>query len=225
MHGLHVVALVPAAVTVACAARRPAGTGRVIAVATGALMTLAMADLAVLPGGLPAPFWAAAMLGAGVVAAAVGRDLDSACRPLHLLHVSCLLVMAALTLAGAGGLGGVAPGAGAGGRASGLAGHAGHAGHSGSLGSLGDLAADPLTTVALAGATAVVVAGVALTLRRVPEPPRASDHAPGRIPQPYRALDHTPGAVRRATGLGPGALARAEALAGAGAVALMALAH
>ncbi|ACZ32067.1 conserved hypothetical protein [Xylanimonas cellulosilytica DSM 15894] len=185
MHWLHAAALLPAGVAAACAARRPAGGGRTVAVATGLIMVLAMADVALLPGGLPSLVWAAVLLVAGVAAALAGRAVDDACHPLHLLHVMCLLTMGVLTAAMASPTAGTALTAGL------AAGH-GHGGHGhGGHGAGGD----PLTGLALAGAAAFVGASVLVAAR-----------------------------TRRSPGARDGTLARAEILAGAGSVALMALA-
>jgi len=99
---LHVLALGPAVLAVACTPAR--GRGGRVALTTGSLMLVAMADVALVPGGLPGLAWTAALLAAAVVLARTLRhapDADAACRG-HVLHVGCLLAMATLTAVMAG---------------------------------------------------------------------------------------------------------------------------
>jgi hypothetical protein len=75
-------------------------------------MLVAMADLALVPAGLPDLAWVAALLAAAVTLAATLRhappDTGADCRR-HMLHVGCLLAMATLTAAMAGPAAGLAP--------------------------------------------------------------------------------------------------------------------
>ncbi|WP_419706011.1 hypothetical protein [Promicromonospora sp. NFX87] len=99
---LHVLALGPAVLAVACTPAR--GRGGRVALTTGLLMLVAMADVALVPGGLPDLAWAAALLAAAVALAGTLRhapDAEAGCRA-HVLHVGCLLAMATLTTAMAG---------------------------------------------------------------------------------------------------------------------------
>jgi hypothetical protein len=99
---LHALALGPAVLAVACIPAR--GRGGRAALTTGLLMLVAMADVALVPGGLPGLAWTAALLAAAVVLAGTLRqvpDADTDCRG-HALHVGCLLAMATLTAAMAG---------------------------------------------------------------------------------------------------------------------------
>ncbi len=99
---LHALALGPAVLAVACTPAR--GRGGRVALTTGLLMLVAMADLALVPGGLPGLAWTAVLLAAAVVLAGTLRhapDAGAGCRG-HVLHVGCLLAMATLTAAMAG---------------------------------------------------------------------------------------------------------------------------
>jgi hypothetical protein len=99
---LHALALGPAVLAVACTPAR--GRGGRVALTTGLLMLVAMADVAFVPGGLPGLAWTAALLAAAVVLAGTLRhvpDADADCRG-HVLHVGCLLAMATLAAAMAG---------------------------------------------------------------------------------------------------------------------------
>jgi hypothetical protein len=144
---VHAAALAPAALAVACTPAR--GRCGVVALATGLVMLAAMADVAVVPGGLPALGWSAALVACALAATAVLRSGERRAagagpagsavdRPAHLLHVGCLLVMAVLTAAMAGH------------RPGGAAATHDHGG------------VDPLVAAGLLGAAAFVVAGFAV---------------------------------------------------------------
>lgn len=109
---LHWASLALAAAAVGCGLRRPRGLARAVAVVTGVVMLAAMADTAagtMLLGAWTPLAWTGALLAAGIAAAWAGRraagpEADGpadrpAAEPLHLLHVTCLPVMAALTAA------------------------------------------------------------------------------------------------------------------------------
>jgi len=103
---LHALALGPAVLAVACTPAH-GRCGRA-AVASGLLMLLAMADLALVPAGVPDLIWVAALLAAAVALARTLRQAPPEAGehpPRHLLHVGCLLAMAALTAAAAGSAG------------------------------------------------------------------------------------------------------------------------
>lgn len=149
---VHAAALAPAALAVACTPVR--GRCGAVALVTGLAMLAAMADVALVPGGLPALGWSAALVACALAATAVLRSCERRAavpgtaaadaaraaidRPAHLLHVGCLLVMAVLTAA--------------------MAGHhpagAAAAHHHGGT--------DPLLAAGLLGAAAFVVAGCAV---------------------------------------------------------------
>ncbi|MCF4121024.1 hypothetical protein L1785_08520 [Antribacter sp. KLBMP9083] len=134
MYVLHALALGPAVLAVACTPAR--GRGGRAAVATGLVMLVAMADIALVPGGVPDLVWVAVLLAAAVALAGTRRHGPSdggEDHGRHLLHVGCLLAMAALTAAMAG------PGAAS-------SGHRHGAG------------ADPLLVLGLGGAAVFVVA-------------------------------------------------------------------
>jgi hypothetical protein len=154
---VHAAALAPAALAVACTPAR--GRCGVVALATGLVMLVAMADVALVPGGVPALGWSAVLVACALAATAVLRSCERRAavpgaavpgtaapgaaqaavdRPAHLLHVGCLLVMAVLTAA----MAGHRPGGAA----------AAH--HHGGT--------DPLVAAGLLGAVAVVVAGCAV---------------------------------------------------------------
>ncbi|MFC8797408.1 hypothetical protein ACFT2C_06725 [Promicromonospora sp. NPDC057138] len=103
---LHALALGPAVLAVACTPAH-GRCGRA-AVAAGLLMLLAMADLALLPAGLPDLVWVAALLTAAVALARTLRRASPEAgerHPCHQLHVGSLLAMAVLTAAAAGSAG------------------------------------------------------------------------------------------------------------------------
>ncbi|MFC7876329.1 hypothetical protein [Isoptericola sp. NPDC057391] len=153
---LHWASFALAAAAVACGLRRRHGdrAGVGVAAVTGVVMLAAMADTAagaMLLGPWTPLAWTGVLLAAGIAAAWAGRRAthapdgphdDAAANaeaPLHLLHVTCLPVMAALTAA--------------------MAQHAtapaGHHGHGGAL-----------TAVALVSAAVHVAAGCGVTLGR-----------------------------------------------------------
>lgn len=159
---VHAAALAPAALAVACTPVR--GRCGAVALATGLVMLVAMADAALVPGGVPALAWSAVLVVCALAATAVLRSCERRAagraaapvaaatavdRPSHLLHVGCLLVMAVLTAAMAG-----HPPAGA-----------ATAHHHGG--------ADPLTAAGLLGAGAFVVAGCVTGARRASASPAA----------------------------------------------------
>jgi len=161
---LHWTALALAAAAVSCGLRRLGGdrvaTG--VAVATGVVMLAAMADTAagtMLLGAWTPLAWTGALLGAGIAAAWAGRRRTAAgpgadgpaegtaAGPLHLLHVTCLPVMAALTAA--------------------MAQHATpHAVSPGAAATTAHQHGDVLTGVAMAAAAVHVIAGCAVVLGR-----------------------------------------------------------
>lgn len=109
---LHVLALPPAAVAVLGGVRRTRGRARAASVLAGVVMLTSMADAAagaVLPGPWGPLGWTAALLAAGTALAWAGRPplpTTAGAAPggrapsdgaAHLLHVTCLPVMAALT--------------------------------------------------------------------------------------------------------------------------------
>ncbi|WP_344247198.1 hypothetical protein [Isoptericola hypogeus] len=117
---LHWAALALGAAAVVCSLRRLRGRARVVAGLTGVVMLAAMSDMAagMATGTIRAwtPLaWTGALLAAGIAAAWAGRrdapegprasaegaagDGGADPAPLHLLHVTCLPVMAALTAA------------------------------------------------------------------------------------------------------------------------------
>lgn len=100
---LHALALGPAVLAVACTPVR--GRGGRAAVVSGLLMLVAMADLALVPGLVPDLVWVAVLLAAAIAMAGTVRHEPSGGgedHGRHLLHVGCLLAMAALTAAMAG---------------------------------------------------------------------------------------------------------------------------
>lgn len=134
MYVLHALALGPAVLAVACTPAR--GRDGRAALGAGLVMLVAMADAAIVPGGAPDLVWVVVLLAAAVALAGALRHAPSdggEDHGRHLLHVGCLLAMAALTAAMA------APGAPS-------SGHRHGAG------------ADPLLVLGLGGAAAFVVA-------------------------------------------------------------------
>ncbi|MFS0792778.1 hypothetical protein [Microbacterium sp. 1P10AE] len=95
---LHVGALVTTAAGACCvAADRPAARVRELLIAT--LMLLAMADMVVGGGRVPAVFWAAALLAAALVAVAPGSARRGGDRRMRAFDALGAVLMAALLLA------------------------------------------------------------------------------------------------------------------------------